>query len=84
MLFINVIEFYFCSIFLSVLKPFIEISIVKRLTEHSSVQQYKYYKALVQEFHVKVDIGFLNAILAFFEAEEVSDADEVKNLFIGS
>ncbi|KAK3913373.1 Vacuolar protein sorting-associated protein 13 [Frankliniella fusca] len=62
----------------SVLKPFIEMSIVKRLTEHSPVQQYKYYKALVQEFHVKVDIGFLNAILAFFEAEEVSDADEAK------
>lgn len=54
------------------------MSIVKRLTEHSPVQQYKYYKALVQEFHVKVDIGFLNAILAFFEAEEVSDADEVQ------
>lgn len=66
----------------SVLKPFIEMSIVKRLTEHSPVQQYKYYKALVQEFHVKVDIGFLNAILAFFEAEEISDSDEVKTFSI--
>ncbi|KAJ1520910.1 hypothetical protein ONE63_003990 [Megalurothrips usitatus] len=62
----------------SVLKPFIEMSIVKRLTEHSPVQQYKYYKALVQEFHVKVDIGFLNAVLPFFQPEEVSDADEAK------
>ncbi|XP_034937793.1 vacuolar protein sorting-associated protein 13 isoform X2 [Chelonus insularis] len=62
----------------SVVKPFAEMSIVKRLLEHSSVQQFRYFKVLVQEFHIKVDIGFINALMAFFEANEVSDAEESK------
>jgi len=59
------------------LKPFLEMSVVKRLTEHSPVQQYKYCKVLVQEFHVKVDVSFISAISAFFEAEAISEADAV-------
>ncbi|GLH16639.1 Vacuolar protein sorting-associated protein 13A-like Protein [Gryllus bimaculatus] len=59
----------------SAFKPFLELSIVKRLMEHSPVVQYKYFKALVQEFHIKVDIGFINALLQFIEAD-VSDEDE--------
>jgi len=53
------------------------MSVVKRLTEHSPVQQYKYCKVLVQEFHVKVDVSFISAISAFFEAEAISEADAV-------
>lgn len=59
------------------MKPFAELSIVKRLLEHSTVQQFKYFKVLIQEFHVKVDIGFMNALMALFEAEEVNEAQEV-------
>ena len=59
------------------LKPFAELSIVQRIMPHSNVQQYKYFKVLVQEFHVKVDMGFINALLEMFEAEEISDAEEV-------
>lgn len=50
---------------------------VKRLLEHSTVQQFRYFKVLVQEFHIKVDIVFLNAIMSLLEADEVNDAEEV-------
>ncbi|XP_072763012.1 intermembrane lipid transfer protein Vps13 isoform X2 [Anoplolepis gracilipes] len=60
----------------TVMKPFAELSMVKRLLEHSTVQQFRYFKVLVQEFHIKVDIVFLNAIINLFEANEVSDAEE--------
>ncbi|XP_011301984.1 vacuolar protein sorting-associated protein 13C isoform X2 [Fopius arisanus] len=62
----------------SVVKPFAEMSIVKRLLEHSTVQQFRYFKVLIQEFHVKVDIGFINALMVFFEANEVNDGEESK------
>ncbi|KAK0157380.1 hypothetical protein PV328_011128 [Microctonus aethiopoides] len=62
----------------SVMRPFAEMSIVKRLLEHSTVQQFRYFKVLIQEFHVKVDIGFINALMAFFEANKVNDAEESK------
>jgi vacuolar protein sorting-associated protein 13A/C len=62
---------------LAALKPFAELSIVQRIMPHSKVQQYKYFKVLIQEFHVKVDMGFINALLEMFEAEEVSEAEEV-------
>ncbi|XP_053594598.1 intermembrane lipid transfer protein Vps13 isoform X2 [Microplitis demolitor] len=64
------------SVASSVMKPFAEMSLVKRLLEHSTVQQFRYFKVLIQEFHVKVDIGFINALMTFFEANEVSDAEE--------
>ncbi|KAM3967394.1 vacuolar protein sorting 13C isoform 2-T2 [Aphomia sociella] len=47
-------------------KPFIEVSIVERIMEHSKVRQYKYYKVLIQEFHVKVDMGLINALMGMF------------------
>ncbi|XP_020292498.1 vacuolar protein sorting-associated protein 13C isoform X2 [Pseudomyrmex gracilis] len=60
----------------TVMKPFAELSMVKRLLEHSTVQQFRYFKVLVQEFHIKVDIVFINAIMGLFEANEVNDAEE--------
>ncbi|XP_076681161.1 vacuolar protein sorting 13C isoform X2 [Andrena cerasifolii] len=65
----------------SVMKPFAELSLVKRLLEHSTVQQFRYFKVLIQEFHVKVDIVFINALMGLFEANEMNDAEESK-LFI--
>lgn len=61
------------------MKPFAEVSIVQRINEHSSVQQYKYFKVLIQEFHVKVDIGFINALVKMFEANATSDDEEVRS-----
>ncbi|XP_011874480.1 PREDICTED: vacuolar protein sorting-associated protein 13C isoform X2 [Vollenhovia emeryi] len=60
----------------TVMKPFAELSMVKRLLEHSTVQQFRYFKVLVQEFHIKVDIVFINAIMSLLEANEVNDAEE--------
>ncbi|XP_076249315.1 vacuolar protein sorting 13C isoform X2 [Calliopsis andreniformis] len=62
----------------SVMKPFAELSLVKRLLEHSTVQQFRYFKVLVQEFHVKVDIIFINALMGLFEANEINDTEETK------
>lgn len=65
-------------IFFSAIKPFAELSIVRRYMEHSPVQQYKYFKILIQEFHVKLDMGFVNGLMQMFMADEVTDAQEVK------
>jgi hypothetical protein len=62
---------------LAALKPFAELSIVQRIMPHSTVQQFKYFKILIQEFHVKVDMGFINAFLEMFQSGEVSEAEEV-------
>ncbi|XP_026157018.1 vacuolar protein sorting-associated protein 13C isoform X2 [Mastacembelus armatus] len=47
-------------------KPFIDVSVITRFNQHSSIMQFKYFMALVQEMAVKVDQGFLGAILALF------------------
>ncbi|KAJ8665252.1 hypothetical protein QAD02_006914 [Eretmocerus hayati] len=60
----------------SVMKPYAELSMVKRLLENSSVQQFRYFGVLIQEFHVKVDLAFTNALMLFFEADEASEAQE--------
>ncbi|XP_022258714.1 vacuolar protein sorting-associated protein 13C-like [Limulus polyphemus] len=54
----------------SIPKPFTEVSIMMRKAEHSLLNQFKYFKLLVQEFHVKVDQSFLNSLLAFFSSGE--------------
>lgn len=61
------------------MKPFAELSMVKRLLEHSNVQQFRYFKVLIQEFHIKVDIVFINAIMGLLEANEINDAEEVSS-----
>lgn len=74
------IFFYFLLFFVSeVMKPFAELSMVKRLLEHSTVQQFRYFKVLIQEFHIKVDIVFINAIMSLLEANEINDAEEVRH-----
>ncbi|KAM8876931.1 intermembrane lipid transfer protein VPS13C isoform 3-T3 [Synchiropus picturatus] len=47
-------------------KPFIDVSIITRFNQHSRVMQFKYFMALVQEMAVKIDQGFLSAILSLF------------------
>ncbi|CAK1546186.1 unnamed protein product [Leptosia nina] len=56
-------------------KPFIEVSIVERIMEHSKVRQYKYYKMLIQEFHVKVDMGFINALMGMFPQRSLTEQE---------
>ena len=60
----------------SIPKPFIEVSILEYLSpERSALRQYKYIHALVQELHIKVDQGLLNAVNELFEEEELLDED---------
>ncbi|KAM7158322.1 intermembrane lipid transfer protein VPS13C isoform 2-T2 [Molossus nigricans] len=47
-------------------KPFIDVSVITRFNEYSKVLQFKYFMVLIQEMAVKVDQGFLGAIMALF------------------
>lgn len=62
----------------SAIKPFAELSIVQRIMKHSTVQQYKYFKVLIQEFHIKVDLGFINSLMSILQEKEPSQADEIE------
>ncbi|ESO95114.1 hypothetical protein LOTGIDRAFT_160876 [Lottia gigantea] len=53
----------------SVPKPFIEVSMMQRKHEYTTVSQIKYAKVLIQEMAVHVDQGFLNAVLELFAAD---------------
>ena len=60
----------------SIPKPFIELSVLEFMSpEHTNLRQYKYLHALVQELHIKVDQGLLNACTDLFEEEEILDED---------
>jgi vacuolar protein sorting-associated protein 13A/C len=43
-----------------------------RKSEHSNVPQIKYFKVLVQEMAVKVDQGFINAMISLFVNKEIT------------
>ncbi|KAH1006005.1 hypothetical protein HUJ04_006891 [Dendroctonus ponderosae] len=62
------------------IKPFVEVSIVQLLIKNSQIRQFKYFKVLVQEFHIKVDLGFVNAIVDMMQQSENSD-EEDRQLF---
>ncbi|GBP47895.1 Vacuolar protein sorting-associated protein 13 [Eumeta japonica] len=57
------------------MKPFMEVSIVERIMEHTKVRQYKYYKLLIQEFHVKVDMGLINALMGMFPQRSLTEQE---------
>lgn len=59
-----------------------ELSIVERLNKYSTVKQYKYYKMLIQEFHIKLDIGFINALIKMTEKYELSEEERVGSFMI--
>ncbi|XP_050092629.1 intermembrane lipid transfer protein Vps13 isoform X2 [Anopheles aquasalis] len=60
-------------------KPFVEMSMVQRIIPHSNVKQFKYLRILMQEFHVKVDLLFVNEIFELISAEQ--SENESKQLF---
>ncbi|KAM3866103.1 LOW QUALITY PROTEIN: intermembrane lipid transfer protein VPS13A-like [Diretmus argenteus] len=53
-------------------KPLTDISIVTRTAGHSDISRIKYFKVLIQEMDLKVDRGFLYAILELFTPENAS------------
>ncbi|XP_062274089.1 vacuolar protein sorting-associated protein 13A isoform X2 [Scomber scombrus] len=53
-------------------KPLTDISIVTRTAGHSDISRIKYFKVLIQEMDLKLDLGFLYAILDMFTPENAS------------
>uniref|UniRef100_A0A158PAL6 VPS13_C domain-containing protein n=1 Tax=Angiostrongylus cantonensis TaxID=6313 RepID=A0A158PAL6_ANGCA len=62
-------------------KPFIELSLLQRKSEYSSIAEIEYARALVQEFAVQIDQGLINAIMALF-ASEIKKEPYGKQLFL--
>uniref|UniRef100_H3CXZ0 Vacuolar protein sorting 13 homolog C n=1 Tax=Tetraodon nigroviridis TaxID=99883 RepID=H3CXZ0_TETNG len=60
-------------------KPFIDVCVITRFNQHSSVMQFKYFMALIQEMAVKVDQDFLTAMLALFTPGSNAQADRQKS-----
>ncbi|OQR79458.1 vacuolar protein sorting-associated protein 13A-like [Tropilaelaps mercedesae] len=46
-------------------KPFIEMSLIMRQFSGSNLRQIKYCKLLIQEFAIRIDMCFVNSLLAF-------------------
>lgn len=75
---IQIVHLSSCSRNVAELKPFIECSIVQRVIPYSNVKQFKYMTVLIQEFHVKVDLLFINAIVDMLSTQ-LSEADAVSH-----
>lgn len=52
---------------------------MQRIIPHSNVKQFKYLKVLTQEFHVKVDLLFINEIAEMF-TDELTDEEKVSGM----
>uniref|UniRef100_A0A673IQF1 Vacuolar protein sorting 13 homolog A n=1 Tax=Sinocyclocheilus rhinocerous TaxID=307959 RepID=A0A673IQF1_9TELE len=48
-------------------KPLADVSIITRAAGHSDILRIKYFKVLIQEMDLRVDLGFLYAILDVFD-----------------
>uniref|UniRef100_A0A8C3K817 Vacuolar protein sorting 13 homolog A n=1 Tax=Calidris pygmaea TaxID=425635 RepID=A0A8C3K817_9CHAR len=62
-------------------KPFTDVSIVMRTAGHSQISHIKYFKVLIQEMDLRLDLGFLYALVEFFTQTEVPSDQEVEKLF---
>lgn len=58
-----------------------ECSIVERIIPHSDVKQFKYLTMLIQEFHVKVDLLFINEIVEMVSTE-LTDEESVSFIYL--
>ncbi|GFR83880.1 vacuolar protein sorting-associated protein 13A-like, partial [Elysia marginata] len=60
----------------SVPKPFVEISLMTRIHEHSDLIQVKYFKVLVQEMNLQIDQGILNELLGLFASDASTQREQ--------
>jgi len=65
---------------ISVPKPFVEVSILEYTSPSHSMKQYKYIHALVQEMHLKVELGFITALSLLLEEEEILEENTKEKL----
>uniref|UniRef100_A0A6I8N041 Vacuolar protein sorting 13 homolog C n=2 Tax=Ornithorhynchus anatinus TaxID=9258 RepID=A0A6I8N041_ORNAN len=63
-------------------KPFIDVSIITRFNEYSKVLQFKYFMVLIQEMALKVDQGFLGAIIGLFTPAVDPEAERKRTKLI--
>ncbi|XP_006122541.2 intermembrane lipid transfer protein VPS13A isoform X1 [Pelodiscus sinensis] len=59
-------------------KPFTDVSIVMRTAGHSQISRIKYFKVLIQEMDLKLDLGFLYALSELFMQAEMPKDQEVE------
>ncbi|EMP30416.1 Vacuolar protein sorting-associated protein 13A [Chelonia mydas] len=59
-------------------KPFIDVSVVMRTAGHSQISRIKYFKVLIQEMDLKLDLGFLYALAELFTQAEMPKDQEVE------
>ncbi|XP_051053816.1 intermembrane lipid transfer protein VPS13C isoform X2 [Phodopus roborovskii] len=63
-------------------KPFIDVSVITRFNEYSQVLQFKYFMVLIQEMALKVDQGFLGAVIALFTPATTPEAERKRTKLI--
>ncbi|XP_031458242.1 vacuolar protein sorting-associated protein 13A [Phasianus colchicus] len=59
-------------------KPFTDVSIVMRTAGHSQISHIKYFKVLIQEMDLRLDLGFLNALVEFFTQTDVPNVQQLE------
>ncbi|NXU47151.1 VP13A protein, partial [Turnix velox] len=59
-------------------KPFTDVSIVMRTAGHSQISHIKYFKVLIQEMDLRLDLGFLYAVVEFFTQTEWPSDQELE------
>uniref|UniRef100_F6PPD5 Vacuolar protein sorting 13 homolog A n=1 Tax=Monodelphis domestica TaxID=13616 RepID=F6PPD5_MONDO len=59
-------------------KPFTDVSIVMRSAGHSQISRIKYFKVLIQEMDLRLDLGFLYALAELMAEAEVTEQHEVE------
>ncbi|XP_010976374.1 intermembrane lipid transfer protein VPS13A isoform X3 [Camelus dromedarius] len=59
-------------------KPFTDVSIVMRSAGHSQISRIKYFKVLIQEMDLRLDLGFVYAVAELMTEAEVTEKTEVE------
>ncbi|XP_066022142.1 intermembrane lipid transfer protein VPS13C isoform X9 [Pocillopora verrucosa] len=57
-------------------KPYIEVSLVAKQEEHTHVNEIKYFKVLIQEMDVKIDMSFIMACIGLFSFDAIDTGQE--------
>ncbi|XP_063105632.1 intermembrane lipid transfer protein VPS13A isoform X3 [Cavia porcellus] len=57
-------------------KPFTDVSIVMRSAGHSQISRIKYFKVLIQEMDLRLDLGFIYALADLMAGNEVTEKTE--------
>ncbi|ELW68480.1 Vacuolar protein sorting-associated protein 13A [Tupaia chinensis] len=59
-------------------KPFTDVSIVMRSAGHSQISRIKYFKVLIQEMDLRLDLGFVYALADLVTEAETTENTEVE------